>query len=51
MRMLGILVAAIVAAKDPGCEVPILVSTGAPVPDNPYTLAIRWTGYSNFELT
>lgn len=51
MLMLGIFVAAIVAAKDPGCEVPILVSTGGPVPHNPHTLAIRWTGYSNFELT
>lgn len=50
LLMLGIFGAAIVAAKDPGCEVPMLVSTGGPVPHNPYTLAIRWTGYSNFEL-
>lgn len=51
LLMLGILGVAIVAAKDPGCEAPILVSTGGPVPHNPHTLAIRWTGYSNFELT
>lgn len=37
-------------AKDPGCEVPVLVSTGGARPQNPQTLAIRWTGYSNFEL-
>lgn len=37
-------------AKDPGCEAPTLVSTGGPSPQNPHTLAIRWTGYSNFEL-
>jgi L-ascorbate metabolism protein UlaG (beta-lactamase superfamily) len=37
-------------AKDPGCETPVLVSTGGSLPRNPHTLAIRWTGYSNFEL-
>lgn len=42
--------AALFAKEDPGCEVPKLVSTGAPRPENPQTLAIRWTGYSNFEL-
>ena len=36
--------------KDSGCEVPTLVSTGGAAPRNPRTLAIRWTGYSNFEL-
>ena len=35
---------------DPGCEVSTLVSTGGPLPNSPKTLAIRWTGYSNFEL-
>jgi L-ascorbate metabolism protein UlaG (beta-lactamase superfamily) len=35
---------------DPGCESPTLVSTGGPFPSNPQTLAIRWTGFSNFEL-
>ncbi len=40
----------ILYARDPGCEVPVLVSTGGPFPQNPHTLAIRWTGYSNFEL-
>src|SRR5258706_6654877 len=37
-------------AADPGCEVPKLVSTGGPAPQKAHTLAIRWTGYSNFEL-
>lgn len=37
-------------AADPGCEVPKLVSTGGPAPQKTRTLAVRWTGYSNFEL-
>lgn len=37
-------------AKDAGCEVPTLVATGGAFPRNPHTLAVRWTGYSNFEL-
>lgn len=37
-------------AADPGCEAPKLVSTGGPAPQRRHTLAIRWTGYSNFEL-
>ena len=41
---------AVVEAQDPACEVPTLVSTGAPAPKDPQTLAVRWTGYSNFEL-
>ncbi|HTM13180.1 MAG TPA: MBL fold metallo-hydrolase, partial [Bryobacteraceae bacterium] len=36
--------------KDTACEVSTLVSTGGAAPRNPHTLAIRWTGYSNFEL-
>src|SRR5215470_11805872 len=39
-----------IGAGDAGCEVATLVSTGGPLPKNPQTLAIRWTGYSNFEL-
>jgi L-ascorbate metabolism protein UlaG (beta-lactamase superfamily) len=39
-----------IGAGDPGCEHPTLVSTGGPFPKNPNTLAIRWTGYANFEL-
>ena len=39
-----------IGAGDPGCEVATLVSTGGQFPKNPKTLAIRWTGYSNFEL-
>ena len=36
--------------RDPGCVVPTLVSAGGPAPKDPQTLAIRWIGYSNFEL-
>jgi hypothetical protein len=56
MRFANVLpIAAVLAsmpldAADPGCEVPKLVSTGGPFPRNSHTLAIRWTGYSNFEL-
>jgi L-ascorbate metabolism protein UlaG (beta-lactamase superfamily) len=35
---------------DPGCQAPRLVSTGGAFPKDSRTLAIRWTGYSNFEL-
>ncbi len=35
---------------DPGCEATTLVSTGGAFPKDPSTLAIRWTGFSNFEL-
>jgi L-ascorbate metabolism protein UlaG (beta-lactamase superfamily) len=41
---------AMFAAEDEGCRVPTMVSTGGSRPQNPLTLAIRWTGYSNFEL-
>src|SRR5205085_3436397 len=37
-------------ANEPGCHSPTLVSTGGEFPSNPRTLAIRWTGFSNFEL-
>jgi L-ascorbate metabolism protein UlaG (beta-lactamase superfamily) len=37
-------------STDPACQVAKLVATGAPFPSNRRTLAIRWTGYSNFEL-
>ena len=35
---------------DPGCQIAKLVSTGGAAPRDPRTLAIRWIGYSNFEL-
>jgi L-ascorbate metabolism protein UlaG (beta-lactamase superfamily) len=37
-------------AGDPGCAATTLVSTGGPFPRDPATLAVRWTGYANFEL-
>ena len=39
-----------VEANDPACHAATLVSTGGPFPRNPKTLAVRWTGYANFEL-
>ena len=41
---------AVVNKDDPGCETLALVSTGGAFPKDPKTLAIRWTGYTNFEL-
>jgi L-ascorbate metabolism protein UlaG (beta-lactamase superfamily) len=38
------------AARDPACATAKLVSTGGPAPRDAHTLAVRWTGYSNFEL-
>jgi hypothetical protein len=40
----------VAAPRDPACSIPKLVSTGGPTPRNPHTLAVRWTGFSNFEL-
>jgi hypothetical protein len=37
-------------AGDPACTIPTLVSTGGPFPASAQTLAVRWTGYANFEL-
>jgi L-ascorbate metabolism protein UlaG (beta-lactamase superfamily) len=36
--------------RDPACFSDKLTSTGGPAPQNPHTLAVRWTGFSNFEL-
>lgn len=36
--------------SDPGCTARELVSTGGAFPRDPQTLAVRWTGYANFEL-
>src|SRR5260221_2355300 len=35
---------------DPACHAAKLVSTGGLAPRDPHTLAVRWAGYSNFEL-
>ena len=40
----------VATAGDPGCEQARLVSTGGIFPESPRTLAIRWTGYTNYEL-
>ena len=37
--------------RDPACTSDRLTSTGGPSPQNPHTLAVRWTGFSNYELT
>lgn len=39
-----------IEAADPACRAATLVSTGGAFPRNPKTLAVRWTGYANFEL-
>jgi len=36
--------------RDPGCHDSVLASTGGAMPKYPHTLAVRWTGYANFEL-
>src|SRR5262249_804256 len=36
--------------RDPACHAAQLVSTGGLAPRHPHTLAVRWAGYSNFEL-
>src|SRR4029078_11557752 len=36
--------------SDPGCQNAALVSAGGAAPKDPRRLAIRWIGYSNFEL-
>jgi hypothetical protein len=36
--------------RDPACYSDRLTSTGGPSPQNPHTLVVRWTGFSNFEL-
>jgi L-ascorbate metabolism protein UlaG (beta-lactamase superfamily) len=36
--------------RDPACYARTLVSAGGTFPRTPHTLALRWTGFSNFEL-
>ena len=36
--------------RDPACSAAQLVSTGGAAPRDRHTLAVRWTGFSNFEL-
>jgi L-ascorbate metabolism protein UlaG (beta-lactamase superfamily) len=36
--------------RDAACHAAVLASTGGALPKNPRTLALRWTGYSNYEL-
>jgi L-ascorbate metabolism protein UlaG (beta-lactamase superfamily) len=36
--------------RDPACHARTLAAAGGAMPRNPHTLAVRWTGYSNFEL-
>src|SRR6202521_4666784 len=38
------------APRDGACFAAQLVSAGGAAPRDPHTLAVRWTGYSNFEL-
>jgi L-ascorbate metabolism protein UlaG (beta-lactamase superfamily) len=41
---------AAVEPRDPACQVRTLVSAGGAFPRNPHTLAVRWVGFSNYEL-
>jgi len=36
--------------RDPACTATTLVSAGGALPRNPHTLAVRWIGFSNYEL-
>jgi L-ascorbate metabolism protein UlaG (beta-lactamase superfamily) len=42
--------AAALEPRDPACHARTLVSAGGAFPRNPHTLAVRWVGFSNFEL-
>src|ERR1700681_3061891 len=42
--------AAALEARDPACHARTLVAAGGAFPRNPHTLAVRWIGFSNFEL-
>jgi L-ascorbate metabolism protein UlaG (beta-lactamase superfamily) len=42
--------AAATEPRDPACHERTLASTGGAMPRNAHTLAVRWIGYSNFEL-
>ena len=42
--------AAAAEPRDPACYGLALASTGGAMPRNPHTLAVRWIGFSNFEL-
>ena len=42
--------AAALEPRDPACHARTLVSAGGAFPRNPHTLAVRWIGFSNFEL-
>src|SRR5690348_13223170 len=41
---------ALVQSADPGCSARELVAAGGPFPRDSTTLAIRWTGFTNYEL-
>src|SRR5690242_11060702 len=36
--------------RDPACHDRTLAAAGGAMPRSPHTLAVRWTGYGNFEL-
>jgi L-ascorbate metabolism protein UlaG (beta-lactamase superfamily) len=42
--------AAALEPRDPACQARTLVSAGGAFPRNAHTLAVRWIGFSNFEL-
>ena len=42
--------AAATEPRDAACHARTLAAAGGAMPRNPHTLAVRWLGYSNFEL-
>ena len=42
--------AAALEPRDPACQARTLVAAGGAFPRNPHPLAVRWVGFSNFEL-
>jgi L-ascorbate metabolism protein UlaG (beta-lactamase superfamily) len=49
-KIAGIDASAANEVRDPACSATTLVSAGGPFPKNRHTLAVRWTGFSNYEL-
>ena len=49
-RIAGLDTAGASEARDPACRAATFVSAGGVAPHNPHTLAVRWGGFSNYEL-
>lgn len=49
-RIAGLDAAGAAEARDPACRAATFVSSGGAFPRSPHTLAVRWGGFSNYEL-